>query len=401
MSLASGLKFLGAFDVYRPVSVYFISGESGEHAIYETLDRVCKAKGLDRDDLPLSVQFDLPRLANPLDRAELLDGLRRDQVKVCFLDPLYLCLLSGLTQDISASNVYQIGPLLLDVARTVLSAGCTPIILHHAKKDSGKLGEPLELTDLTMSGIAEFARQWLLISRRERFEPGAPSKLWVSGGGSCGQSGLWAVDVEEGELRDDFTGRTWGVTVEAAGVTRARDGDQAAQKKRAAECRAMEEQENRFLASLDRLDPDRKGASVRSVRIIAGLNTDKAGGAVLRLKHQGRIEDVPGFKSGKQPAEAVRRKASSSAAKSGQAEQAEQAEQAPFADAVPLPETSGTEQQPPVGGAVPVPLGEAEVETAEMVEAAGEAVPLTSSSSSPSRKTRKRGVKARGGEATP
>jgi hypothetical protein len=40
-------------------------------------------------------------------------------------------------------------------------------------------------------------------------------------GGSCGQGGLWQVTVDEGQLAEDFTGRTWQVTVAAAVKARA------------------------------------------------------------------------------------------------------------------------------------------------------------------------------------
>lgn len=310
VSLATGTPFLGVFDVYRPRRVVFISGESGEHAIRETLARVCAARNVSTEHgWPIGLQFDLPRLASPLDRAELAAGLRRDGVEVCFIDPLYLCLLSGLTQDVSASNVYQIGPLLLDVARTVLSVGCTPIILHHAKKDSGKEGRPLELTDLTMSGIAEFARQWLLLSRIELFEAGKPNRLWMNGGGSCGQSGLWEVTIDEGVLNDDFTGRIWDVAVATAGEVIKAKKDDAAERKRQQERERERHHERKFMEALDGLSKDGQAVSFSSVRDSAGLNTANATAAAFRLARQGTVEDAkaPAGQKGGRPGRYVRR----------------------------------------------------------------------------------------------
>src|SRR5262249_22161342 len=61
-------------------------------------------------------------------------------------------------------------------------------------------------------GAQEFARQWLLLSRRARFVPGTRlHELWLTSGGSAGQSGQWGLDIDEGMLNHDFTGRRWGV----------------------------------------------------------------------------------------------------------------------------------------------------------------------------------------------
>ena len=52
------------------------------------------------------------------------------------------------------------------------TAGITLIIVHHTKRmaQGRDAKEPLELTDLAFSGFAEWARQWLLLSRREALE---------------------------------------------------------------------------------------------------------------------------------------------------------------------------------------------------------------------------------------
>jgi hypothetical protein len=61
------------------------------------------------------------------DLAELAAGLARDKVGVAIVDPLYLSLLAGLSEKSqkSAANMFDMGPLLLNVARACLDAGAT------------------------------------------------------------------------------------------------------------------------------------------------------------------------------------------------------------------------------------------------------------------------------------
>src|SRR5687767_13403037 len=70
--------------------------------------------------------------------------------------------------------------------------------------------QPPELEDIAWSGFQEWCRQWLLVGRREKYEPGTGShRLWLNVGGSAGHSALWALDIEEGKLPN----RTWEVNV--------------------------------------------------------------------------------------------------------------------------------------------------------------------------------------------
>jgi hypothetical protein len=222
VSLATGTPFLGHFAICRPVKVALFSGESGEWTLAQTLARVCRTRGLDPDATvgKMVVQPDgLPQLSNAAHMDYLRWMLAREGVEVFILDPLYLTLLAGMKGDLGmASNLYAMGPLFQNVTGACLQAGATPALVHHTQRAAARSREPLGLEDLAYSGVAEFARQWVLMSRREDYDGGSPGshKLWLNAGGSAGHGGLWALDVEEGEAGDDLDGRVWDVTVSTA-----------------------------------------------------------------------------------------------------------------------------------------------------------------------------------------
>ena len=202
ISIGSGTSFSGKFAVPRRHRVAVMSGESGEATIQETAQRICRAKGVSLErDCRVIWTFELPRLNDEEYRQKLTAMLREKKVKLVILDPLYLCLFDG-SPHLSASNIYDVGPLLLRAARTCLDAGATPVVIHHATKSGGKqaasTAKPLELDDLMFSGIGEFARQWLLISRTAPYRPSSGEhKLIMAVGGSAGHSGCWDVRIQE------------------------------------------------------------------------------------------------------------------------------------------------------------------------------------------------------------
>jgi replicative DNA helicase len=217
LSLGTGRPFLGKFEVPERVRVAVLSGESGQITIRETALRVAQAKGVKLAACDVLWGFELPRLGVEEDLVVLSAALRDNGVGVVFIDPAYLCLLAG-TPDFQANNMFQVGPLLLRVAKICSESGTTLVLVHHTTKPAGMVrmqaGEPLELEDLAYSGFQEFARQWLLVNRRQKYEPGSGQHLlWLNVGGSAGHSGCWGVDVEEGRLNDDFGGRGWLVRV--------------------------------------------------------------------------------------------------------------------------------------------------------------------------------------------
>ena len=222
VSAVTGTPFLGKFEVPKAAGCLLISGESGGFVLRETIDRICRAKGI--DDWPEAMEgrffigFKLPRLNIAEQVAVLGDEIRRTGVGIVIIDPLYLCMIgaNGSGRSIEASNLFETGPLFQEVADICLEAGATPILVHHFTKAGQPIGEIPELGKMAFAGITEFARQWILINRRERYVGGTGHHpLWIVAGGSAGHGGEWAVDIEEG-TGDAIEGRSWEVSVRHA-----------------------------------------------------------------------------------------------------------------------------------------------------------------------------------------
>ena len=252
VAMASRMPFLRTFNVPRALRVGLISGEAGAATIKETFLRICLAMMVEKpEELGIYWGFRLPQLSVLRELNTLSQLIEDNGLEVLILDPLYLCLLAAGT-DLQASNLYQVGPLLAEVSRACLEAGATPILAHHTRMGTATSYEPPDLGDLAFAGVQEFARQWLLVGRREKYEPGSGEhRLWLNVGGSAGFSGCWALDLEEGVVRDDFTGRRWDVAVRSS-----TDERQQKEQERQAEKQREVAQDRAKVATVLRRHPD-------------------------------------------------------------------------------------------------------------------------------------------------
>jgi replicative DNA helicase len=296
VSLGSATPFLGKFRVPKVNHTLFISGESGGAVVKDTARRICEARGIDLESLAVNWSFDLPELANPLHLKALAEALRRMGTKVVFVDPTYLALLSGAhAAQKQASSIFDMGPLLRAVEKAVREAGATLILLHHANRRIEK-GKPMELADLSYAGLAEFAAQWSLWSRREPFTGDGLHKLYLSIGGRSGQGGLFNVDIDEGQMDENFQGRYFAVTVERASQAWANERSQKKQARLDEKSAQDRDDDARALNAVDKvLEKDeasrRAGwAGHRKARVKAGMNQEKFDRALARLEEDGVIE---------------------------------------------------------------------------------------------------------------
>lgn len=236
MSLSNADRFLNEFTVPHAVRVGMISAESGRGVLQETARRIAKSKQWKNlsDYENLVWKFEVPRLNQPGAIRSLIEFVKEDRLDVLILDPFYL--MAGLSEN--ASNLFVVGPLLADLQVAGNETGVTLVVAHHFKKLGviDQYATP-ELGMISWSGFEQYARQWLLLNRREAFDAETGlHKLWLAVGGSAGHGGLFAVDALEGR-QSDQGGRRWEVS-----VTKASEARQQAKQERE-ERKDVEQQE--------------------------------------------------------------------------------------------------------------------------------------------------------------
>jgi hypothetical protein len=270
ISLSVGGFFLGKLRVSRACRVGILSGESGMSTIQETARRIAHTAGYSLGDLDNLVFSDsLPRFDNAAHVEALKRFILDDALEVVFLDPAYFCM-----RGTDAGNLFVQGEQLRNANQVCTDTGCTMILAHHTAKRRGAhldVFDPPELEDVAWSGFQEWARQWALFGRREKYEPGTGEhKLWMNVGGSAGHSALWALDIAEGLPPDRF----WDVTVKHADEARedALERREAAKEERAQK-RAEAKMEGNKRRIVEAMVAFPEGESKSGIRAAAGLHS--------------------------------------------------------------------------------------------------------------------------------
>lgn len=281
-SLATGKPFLGhyRFQVPQAVPVGVYSGESGKATLQDTRRRVYEAKKI--GGAQIFWCFEVPQFDSQMDIAAIVKNIADNKLKVVIFDPLYLSM-AGIGDG--ASNMFKVGALLRPIAEACIKAGATPIFVHHNTKANSKNYEPPELEDMAWAGFAEFARQWLLIGRRELYEIGSGKhRLWMNVGSSAGFNGCYGVDVDEGTANAELKGRKWDVSVmlQSEIITQKMTlrGEKTAQK--------MLETQERLRGALTHFG--RGGATMNEIEAYAHMNRKRAIDLLEHMIEVGQVE---------------------------------------------------------------------------------------------------------------
>lgn len=204
VSLATKKPFLNRFEVKENCEVVYFTGEGGKAVTSDTLRRVCDSKEVSHEELrSLTICNCVPKFDNDHELSQFESFLWDEEPHVVFIDPVYLAF-GGST----ASNVLAQGEKLKVLSDMCKKVYCTLVLVHHFKKQRHTYA-PASLDDLSQSGFAEIAGQWMLLTKRSAHQPGSGKhELSMSLGGRTGQGSCWALDIDEGSI-DDEGGRIW------------------------------------------------------------------------------------------------------------------------------------------------------------------------------------------------
>lgn len=240
ISLANQSCFLGKFSVPSQKRFLLCSSESGLATLQETSRRVAKSKGKQLSELDSYFITDaVPRFDNKQSMDSFGDMISSKGIEIVAIDPAYLCMSGD-----DAGNLFKQGAMLKEIAELCQKQGATLILAHHTKKSVAEPHQAPELDGIAWSGFQEFARQWILLGRREKYEPGTGNhKLWLAVGGSAGHGGLWGLDVDEG-TNTAVEGRQWQINLRSSGeITSLEQKQRKQQKQQQAEARKQEQLE--------------------------------------------------------------------------------------------------------------------------------------------------------------
>jgi hypothetical protein len=212
---------------------------------------------------------------------DLYDFIIEHGIEVVIIDPTYLCL--PLAEG--ASNLFIVGAVLKKLTELGLDTGATILLCHHARKNRADEFAPTQLEDIAWAGFQEWARQWVLLNRRCRYNPEEADhhELSLVVGGSAGHSGAWGINCEEGSPRNEG-GRIWEADVVTMSEAIELDAtEKAAKKQRQTQRKREASAEMNRTRVLKALKMYPNGETPKQIREMSGLNNETFGPILAQL----------------------------------------------------------------------------------------------------------------------
>jgi len=200
VSLASGLPWLGKFDIPKRRRVLFVTGEASEAAAIRKVKRAAESRNLRREDFIDSLRIEalsFPTLPSLDDCQAVGEAVKEHGIEVVLLDPLYMGL-----QGLNTANLTEVGPALRQFMEHCRPANV--IIAHHVKKTASFDDAP-NLEDLSQAGIAEFAGNYWLMGRMAEYTGDGMHSLAIRAGGRDEQFHLLKLEFDEQAWRAEFS----------------------------------------------------------------------------------------------------------------------------------------------------------------------------------------------------
>lgn len=152
VGLAAGIPIFGHFrpDTSRPVLGYV--GEGGCIPYTRRLRRIAAAMGVDLEDIPLELSFDVAAVQSPVFQESLARDLTELEPGLVVVDPLYA--FHG--AQTKASDLHAEGALLNAISKPCGDAGASLMVVNHFNQG----GAGLNLKRITIAGSGEWADSW-------------------------------------------------------------------------------------------------------------------------------------------------------------------------------------------------------------------------------------------------
>jgi len=153
VSVASGTRWLGIFDVDAPGPVLIFVGEGGKRKLVRRIRAICAARGLSAENLDIRVCMRVPHLASDAAMALVEEEIALHHPVLVIVDPLYLAAAGA-----RGSDLYEMGAHLERVQLIAQRHGAALIITHHWNKTGEGRGAK------RMSGVGPSAWGRVLVS---------------------------------------------------------------------------------------------------------------------------------------------------------------------------------------------------------------------------------------------